>query len=142
MATSRRLTRAERRAARPGDGPRVFDFYIVDAGADGWLSRVVFFAESTRAANDRCRAMGLHKRVMESDIARTDIPTEARVLAETSPHLAFLSQDNDDGWSPWRALPDGYVHPSQGQSAKRPELRLTPADDGRTWQWRTRPADS
>ncbi len=140
MPRKKPLTRAERRAARQPDGPHVHGLTILDAGAQGWVSWVVFFARDAEDAIQRRRTLGLHKRVERQHpfpSEQDNIPAEARRLAEAHPDQAFMSQHNDDGWSPWFALPPNYVHPSQGRAAKYPELRLEqPPPGGTTWEFR------
>ncbi|MGQ0629944.1 MAG: hypothetical protein ACT4P1_02810 [Sporichthyaceae bacterium] len=138
MASKRKPTHAERRAAQPAAaGARVYGLEIEDAGADSWLSRIVYFADSSDSADERRRSLGVHNRVIKALLTDSAIPEEAHRLATMNPTASFLSQFNDDGWSPWFALPPGYEHPSQGKAAKQPALRLIAPGPGET-TWRRR----
>jgi hypothetical protein len=127
MAKKRPVTRAERRAARPvvADA-RVYGVEITDAGAQCWTSRIIFFASSPGEATDLLRAANLYKRVISRYLRESDVAEDGQRLARENPKVLFLSQYNDDGWSGWMRLPEGYVHPPQGLATKHPELRWPP----------------
>jgi hypothetical protein len=129
VAPQRPLTRAERRARRAGTpDARVYGVYITDAGAASWTSRVVFFASSPAAAEQRLREAGIFKRVRQGRglMADAEVPEDGRTLATAKPDALFLSRHDDDGWTDWIELPASHRHPSHGQAAVHPELRHLP----------------
>jgi hypothetical protein len=129
VAKKHPVTRAERRAARVVlPDARVYWVEIEDAGAQCWVSRLAFFADSPAAAKERLRAIGLWH-ALDRSSSEVELPVSAAELAKAHPNEIFISQLDDDGWTRWFALPAGYVHPSQGQAAKHPELRLSPPPD-------------
>jgi hypothetical protein len=119
-----RHERRERRAAIPD--ARVYRVMIIDAGAQNWRSRLVFFAATPEEAAARLKSANLYKRVIESYLKHDEIPAEALELARAKPGVLFLSQDDDGGWSAWMELPVSYQHPPQGQATKHQELRWPP----------------
>jgi hypothetical protein len=125
VARAEKLTRAQRRARRatvPAEG--VYGIDSKDAGADSWIGRYVFWAESVDEAKRRTREAGFHQRQITAQWSPGQTPPEVlpSELHRGDGHW-YRSRLDDGGWTPWEQLPADYRHPPQGLAAKDPSLR-------------------
>jgi hypothetical protein len=95
-----------------------------DAGADSWIGRYLFFAESPEGARARTRAAGFHKRQISVFWNPGREPPQGLPddLESGDGHW-YRSRFDDSGWTPWERLPEGYRHPPQGLAAVDPTVR-------------------
>jgi hypothetical protein len=125
MGRAQKLTRAQRRENRasvPTSG--VYAVEVWDAGADHWLGRYAFWAESADEAKTRTRDAGFHRKQIQGmwtpgHRPPVDLPSE---LQEGDAHW-YRSRFNEGGWTAWEQLPADYRHPPQGQAAQDPSVR-------------------
>jgi hypothetical protein len=97
---------------------------IRDAGADSWIGRFVFFAESPVEARAHIRDAGFHKRQIEVEWSPRQEPREGLPddLGPADGHW-YRSRLNDCGWTPWERLPEDHRHPPPGRAAVDPSVR-------------------
>jgi hypothetical protein len=125
VAGAEKLTRAQRRARRatfPVSG--VYGVDATDAGADSWIGRHLFWADSADAAKARTLNAGFHQKHIQAQWTPgqkppRDAPSE---LQQGDVHW-YRSRLEDSGWSSWERLPPDYRHPPQGLAAQDPSVR-------------------
>jgi len=125
VARAGKLTRAQRRALRatvPAEG--VYGVDVKDPGADSWIGRYVFWAESVDEAKRRTREAGIHQRHVTAQWSPGRTPREGlpSALSRGDGHW-YRSRLDDDGWTPWEQLRADYEHPPPGPAAEDPSLR-------------------
>jgi hypothetical protein len=125
VAREQKPTRAQRRAHRaavPDAGPYGID--AKDAGADSWIGRYVFWAESADEAKTRTRNAGFHQKQLQARWTPGQIPPEGvpSDLHKGDQHW-YRSRLNDGGWASWEKLPPDYHHPPQGLASQDPSVR-------------------
>ena len=118
----RKPTRAElreRRADLPDAG--VYGLVAEDREAASWESYFVFFANSPDEARARIQNARFHKKQIRLQWGPGEAPPgRADRRPEPPPGLGpgderwYKSREDDEGWTPWEALPRDYVHPPQG----------------------------
>jgi hypothetical protein len=125
VVRAEKLTRAQRRtrrAAVPVSGAYGAD--AEDAGADSWIGRYMFWADSADEAKARTREAGFHRKQIHADWTPAQMPSQGipSGLQQGDRHW-FRSRLDDSGWTPWELLPPDYRHPPQGLAAKDPSVR-------------------
>ena len=95
---------------------------VLDAGADSWTGLYLCHAIDADHARRRVREAVFHKRQIQARWTPAEPPP--RVPSELAAGDArwFRSRQDDDGWSPWEALPPDYRHRHQGKSPSSPNV--------------------
>jgi hypothetical protein len=121
--TRPRATRAEIRARRGPEDAGVYGVSVLDAGADSWTGLYLCHAMDANHARRRIREAGFHKRQVQARWTPTEPPPRVPGELATGDERWFRSRQDDDGWSPWEALPPDYRHPPPGRAAVDPSAR-------------------
>lgn len=120
-----KLTRGQLRDQQvKADAADVYGVDADDAGADSWIGRYVFFAQSRDEARARIRDAGFHKRRIGREWHPGQTPPEGvpADLGAGNGHW-YRTRFDDSGWTPWERLPRHYRHPPQGLAAVDPSVR-------------------
>ncbi|MFB7889466.1 hypothetical protein ACFCZ3_15610 [Cellulosimicrobium cellulans] len=121
--TRPRPTRAEIRSRHRPEGAGVYGVSVLDARADSWTGLYLCHAIDADHARRRVREAGFHRRQIQA--RWTPAVPPPRVPSELAAGDArwFRSRQDDDGWSPWEALPPDYRHPPRSGAAVDPSIR-------------------